>query len=78
MPKSTYIEPGWTGFVHVAIEDLRRHHGGRTSYIEETKDKIESASDPDALFAGFDGDAPGTCRPGSQAIRHTEFPCANS
>ena len=55
MPKSTFIEPGWTGFVHAAIENLRRHHGGLTSYIEETKDKVESASDPDALFDGFDG-----------------------
>ena len=61
MPKSTYIEPDWASFAHAAIEDLRRHHVGHISYIEETKDKIELASDPDALFVGldrFDGDAP--------------------
>ena len=55
MPKSTFIEPGWTGFADAAIENLHRHHGGHTSYIEETKEPV---SDPDAPFDGFDGDAP--------------------
>ena len=58
MPKSTYIEPGWTSFAHAAIENLSRHHGGQTSYIEETKDKVESASDSDAPFDGLDREDP--------------------
>ena len=44
MPKSTYIEPGWTSFAHVAIENLSRHQGGLTSCIEETKDKVDPSS----------------------------------
>ena len=55
MPKSTFIEPDWASFADAAIENLHRHHGGLTSYIEETKEPV---SDPDAPFDGFDGDAP--------------------
>ena len=61
MPKSTFIEPDWATFADAAIENLHRHHGGLTSYIEEIEDKIEPTSDPDSLFVGldrFDGGAP--------------------
>ncbi len=55
MPKFKTHAPAWADFANVAVENLHIHHGLRTPYSDNTKNKMEPVSELDELFARFGG-----------------------